>query len=56
MSKANKQTKVIKSYDDFLKVYLPNREKESETNEEESFGEMLAREFLRNVSKQLAES
>lgn len=56
MSKDSKQTKVIKSYDDFLRIYLPNRKKESETNKEESFGEILAREFLRNVSKKLSES
>ncbi len=53
----NTKNRVIKSYNDFLEIYLPNRKSEIENQgKKESFGEMLAREFLRNVSKQLSES
>lgn len=53
----NTKNRVIKSYNDFLEIYLPNRKAEIENQgKEESFGEILARELLRDVSKQLAES
>jgi len=57
MTNSNTKNRVIKSYDDFLKIYLPNRKAEIENQgKEESFGEILARELLRDVSKQLSES
>lgn len=53
----NTKNRVIKSYNDFLEIYLPNRKAEIENQgKEESFGEILARELLRDVSKQLSES